>query len=122
MSEQREVALASITTMTQALELAWKGSGIPAKEMADRLGIDCGHFTRMFREHDSRHFPPDLIAALMQECKSVLPLEWMAWRMGYALHEQSMGGILASIRDALLAEGKLVRFVIHGSGRVVRTG
>lgn len=111
--------LASIGTMTEALELCWMGSGVPAKVMADRLGIDYGHFTRMFREHDRRHFPPDLIVALMRESGSVLPLEWLAAQLGYALHAQSLRSILEAIRDAMVVSGKdAPRFTIKESGRV----
>ena len=118
MSERNEIALASIRTLTEAIELCWKGSGVPAKEMAERLGIGYSHFQRMLNHNDSLHFPPDLIAALMVESKNMLPLEWLAWRMGYALHEKSMTEVLRAIREALTKDGRWVDFVIQDSGRV----
>lgn len=114
-----KVALAAIRTLTGACFLAWKGSGVPAKEMAARLGVEYGHFVRMFREHDSRHFPPDKIVPLMRECGSLLPLEWMAHQMGYCLHEASLTAILETIRDAMVKiGGEPPRFTICENGRV----
>lgn len=117
--------LRSIRSATEALELTWKGSGLDPKEVAGRLvspefpgGVGYDHFVRMFRQHDRRHFPPELIEVLMRECDSVLFLEWLAWRMGYALHERSLSSVLVAIRDALLADGRAPRFTINESGRV----
>lgn len=122
--------LAAIKSGKEALELTWLASGLKPKALAPRLilapqfpnGVDEGHFTRMFREHDSRHFPPELIEVLMRESRSVLFLEWLAWRMGYALHEQSLGSVLVAIRDALLEDGRVPRFTITDNGRVERAG
>lgn len=118
----KTVRLESISCMTEALELAVRGSGVAPKAMADRLGIGYDHMCRMFRRHDSRHFPQDLLEALMRECKSTLPLEWLAWRMGYRLHEKSLGLVLEAIRDALLADGRAPKFSIHEHGRVEPAG
>lgn len=115
-----EIALASISTLTEALEHCWKGSGLPAKIVADRLGIEYGHFVRMFRTHDPRHFPPDLVPSLMVECASLLPLEWLAWRMNYNIHEKSLGAVLEAIRDAMVFDGRPVRFSINHYGSVER--
>lgn len=110
--------LAGIATLTEALEMCWKGSGIPAKEMAGRLGLGYGHFMRMFHQHDQLHFPPELIVPLMIECKSVLPLEWLAYQMGYSLHEKTMSDVLRAIRDALQRNGQWVDFLVRDSGLV----
>jgi hypothetical protein len=72
------------------------------------------------RQGDAMNFPPDLIVRLMQECKSLLPLERLAWRMGYSLHEQSLGTILTAIRDAMLADGKSPKFAVLANGRIER--
>ena len=97
MNIEREIVtltpLPLITTMTGALDCCWKGSGMPAKVMADRLGIEYRHFMRMFNVDDSRHFPPDLIEMIMRESRNTLPLEWLAARMGYRIHEQSLGKV-----------------------------
>lgn len=116
-----EKTLESIGSLTEAIALAVGGSGVALKVMADKLGIEYAHFSRMLNVNDSRHFPPDKLPLLMTETKSVLPLEWLAMQMGYALHESSLRVILESIRDAMLAEGKVVKFHIHESGRIEDT-
>jgi len=117
------VALEGIGSMTEAISLTVKGSGLAPKEVADRLGIEVRHLNRMLNRWDSRHFPPDMLVRLMEECRSLLPLEWLAWKMGYCLHERSLGDILAAIRDAMVTVGATApRFAICDNGRVVRVG
>lgn len=108
---RNEVALESIKTLTEAMEHCWKGSGIPAKVLADRFGIDYSAWVRMFSAHDPRNFPPDFLPRLMQECQSTLPLEWLALQMGYRIHAQSLEEVLLAIRDALVKEGQNPRFM-----------
>jgi hypothetical protein len=108
--KQREVELGSIATFTEALHHCWLGSGVCAKDMAGRLGIDYNQFVRMFSGSDSRNFPPDLIPALMRESKSVLPLEWLAWQMGFQLYTKDMLNVLDAIRTALEKDGRSARF------------
>jgi hypothetical protein len=126
MNIEREIVtltpLPLITTMTGALDCCWKGSGMPAKVMADRLGIEYRHFMRMFNVDDSRHFPPDLIEMIMRESRNTLPLEWLAARMGYRIHEQSLGDVLVAIRNALQLTGQSPRFAIHANGRIEPVG
>jgi hypothetical protein len=112
------IAVASITTLTEALDLCWKGSGVCAKDMAARLGIDYCAFVRMFNPSDPRHFPPDLIPALMRESKSRLPLEWLAMQMNMAVHDKEIIAILGAIRSALSDPGKEVRFCFNRGGGV----
>lgn len=112
------VAIASIVTMTEALDLCRKGSGIPAKVMAGRLGIGYDAFVRMFNADDPRHFPPDLIPALMRECKSRLPLEWLALQVDMVVHDKEIIVILDAIRTALADPGKEVRFCFKSGGGV----
>lgn len=112
------VAVASIVTMTEALDLCWKGSGVCAKDMAARLGIDYCAFVRMFNPSDPRHFPPDLIPALMRESKSRLPLEWLALQVNMVVHDKEIVVILDAIRSALVDPGKEVRFCFKSDGGV----
>lgn len=120
MSESREVALESIASLTEAIGLTVKGSGFCLKTMAARLGVEPKHLNRMLNVYDSRHFPPDLIVTLMVESKSVLPLEWLAWKMGYRLHDQSLTAILETIRDAMVAVGQEPKFAVCANGRIER--
>lgn len=118
--------VSSILTVNEALEMTYLGSGIPAKELAGRLvqpprypeGLSYAHFMRMFQENDRLNFPPELLVPLMRECRSTLPLEWLAHRMGYALHEQSLGEILKTIRDAMVEIGQAPKFLICENGRM----
>lgn len=112
------VAIASIVTMTEALDLCWKGSGVCAKDMAGRLGINYEVWGRMFNPNDSRHFPPDLIPALMRESKSRLPLEWLALQVNMVVHDKEIVVILDAIRAALVEPGKEVRFCFKAGGGV----
>lgn len=120
MSEAATVELASIATLTEAVERMVAVAGIAPKDMAERLGLSYGHYVRMLRRGDAMNFPPDLLERAMRECKSVLPLEWLAYRMGYALHDMTLTSILAAIRDAFTEDGKAVRFMFCGNGRVER--
>lgn len=93
--------LERISTMTEAIAAAAAGSRVAPKLLADRLGIEYSHFQRMLSSTDSRNFPPDLLPTLMHETGSLLPLEWLAFRMGFCLHEQSLTGVLKAIRESL---------------------
>jgi hypothetical protein len=108
--EREDVVLAEIHTMTRACYLAWQSSGIPGKELSARMGIGYEHFTRMMNEGDSRHFPIDLLPALCTECKSILPLEWFAWRMGFKLHTMDYTNVLDAIREVLCSGGRQPKF------------
>lgn len=112
------VDLGSIKDLKEALALTVTGAQIPPKVIADRLGIECRHLMRMINADDSRHFPPELILPLMIETKNWLPLEWLASACGFALHDKTLGDVLAAIRNALTSDGKDPNFYIHGSGRV----
>lgn len=112
------VAVAAIMTMTEALDLCWKGSGICAKDMATRLGLEYWSFVRSLNPSDPRQFPNDLIPALMRESKSRLPLEWLATQMNMSVHDKEMIAILDAIRVALADPGKEVRFCFGSDGEV----
>lgn len=118
--------VAAIGTINEALEMTYLGSGIVAKELAGRLvypprypeGLSYAHFMRMFQENDRLNFPPELLVPLMRECRSTLPLEWLAHRMGYAIHSQSVTSVLEAIRDAMVRIGEAPRFLVCENGRV----
>lgn len=112
------VAIASIKTMSEALYLCWMSSGICAKEMAARLGLEYWSFVRSMNPDDPRQFPNDLIPALMRESKSRLPLEWLAWQVNMVIHDKEIVVILDAIRAALVEPGKEVRFCFKGDGGV----
>lgn len=117
-----EIDVRSIETMTQALRLCADASGKSDKELADALDIEYGHFSRMLRETDSRNFPPEKLDLFMRECGNVIPLEWLAMKMSFYLHEESMHEILVSMRDALLKQGGELKFSISACGTVREVG
>lgn len=106
--------LSGIETLTEACERCWRATGLPAKRVAAELGIDHKHWTRMFNPFDARNFPPDKIVPLMEFCKNTIPLEWLAFRMGYALHDKSLTAVLVAIRDALEKDGRAPVFRLCG--------
>lgn len=113
-----EARLETIGSMTEAVGRMIDGAFGCRKVAAERLGVEARHLNRMLSPFDNRHFPPDLLRKAMRECNSLLPLEWLAREMGYRLHEKTMTSILEAIRDAMTKDGRDVRFLIAGSGRV----
>jgi len=111
--------LDDITTLTEACERCYKLAGLVPKQVAAELGIDYKLFVRMFNRNDPRHFPPDLIVPLMKLCKNVFPLEWLAYRMGYALHSVEMTDLLLALKEIVDVRGGS-RFMITETGRVER--
>lgn len=55
-------------------------SGLANEVLADSLGIDPGHFSRIRRGRG--HFPTKLRLKLMYLCGNKLPSQYEAWRMG----------------------------------------
>ncbi len=111
----KEVALEDIGSLTEAIALTVKASGMSPEEVSGLLNLEIGHFRRMLNKHDARYFPPDLLVPLMQVCKSLLPLEWLAYQMGYALHDLTLRDVLVAIKDALMKDGKTPKFLICGN-------
>ncbi len=118
LDDQKAVALESIGSMTEAVARMVDGSAGGRKGVAHALGVEERHLNRMLNIYDNRHFSPDLLEGAMRECQSLLPLEWLAWRMGYAIHSHTVAGILEAIRDSLTANGTSPKFVIMEHGRV----
>lgn len=114
------IDIGSIETMTQALARCVEASEYEPKQVAAMLDIEVGHLGRALRENDSRNLPQDKIVELMRVCGNVIPLEWLAAQMGYALHEESLRSILEAIRDAMTKDGKDVKYRVLASGRVER--
>jgi len=112
--------LDEIRTLTEACERCYLLAGFSPKRVAAELGIPYNIFTRMFNPNDPRNFPPDLILPLMVLCGNVLPLEWLACRMEYALHEKGLNEVLRAIAAALAADGKSPVFCVGERGLVAR--
>jgi len=107
--------LTNIHSMTEAINLTVKGSGIPAKVLAARLGIQYEHFMRMLNRDDRSNFPPDLIKALCIECQNNLPARWLSWSLGEVTVAKSVADSLEAIKAALSAEGRTPMYSMRNS-------
>lgn len=102
--------LAQVPTMTEALERSYRLGGLCDKAAASAVGIEYCHFQRMFRDTDSRHFPPDLIPEFLERCGNTFALEWLAWRLGLVVYPQEVMTVLMEIYKAVKGGEDMVRF------------
>jgi hypothetical protein len=72
--------LAQCESLLQAIHLCIHLSQLPHYVVAEKLGVDRGHWTRMMQ--GQAHFPTNKIAALMQVCGNYAPLQWLAKATG----------------------------------------
>lgn len=64
-------------SMLEAVHLCIQMSrGLKHYALADALGIDRGHWTRMMTGH--AHFPLNKLSDLMARCGNYAPLQWLA--------------------------------------------
>lgn len=68
--------LGQCETLLQAIHLCIHLSRLPHYVVAEKLGVDRGHWTRMMQ--GQAHFPTNKIASLMQVCGNYAPLQWLA--------------------------------------------
>lgn len=67
-------------TLLHAIHLCVQLSRQKHYSVADQLGIDRGHWSRIMQ--DQAHFPTNKLAALMQLCGNYAPLQWLAKATG----------------------------------------
>lgn len=72
--------LGQCETLLQAIHLCIHLSRLPHYVVAEKLGVDRGHWTRMMQ--GQAHFPTNKIASLMQVCGNYAPLQWLAKATG----------------------------------------
>lgn len=72
--------LGQCETLLQAIHLCVHMSRLPHYAIAEKLGIDRGHWTRMMQ--GQAHFPTNKVTALMQLCGNYAPLQWLARSAG----------------------------------------
>lgn len=72
--------LGQCETLLQAIHLCVHLSRLPHYAVAEKLGVDRGHWTRMMQ--GQAHFPTNKIADLMQLCGNYAPLQWLAKATG----------------------------------------
>ena len=56
-------------------------------DIAEQLGIDRGHWTRMMQ--GQAHFPTNKLKALMEVCGNYAPMQWLAGATGFELFEDA---------------------------------
>src|SRR5690348_7987669 len=67
-------------TLLEAIHLCIHLSRYKHYVIAQKLGIDRGHWTRMMQ--GQAHFPTNKLPALMQLCGNYAPLQWLAQATG----------------------------------------
>jgi plasmid maintenance system antidote protein VapI len=77
--------LRTCDTMLDAIHLCIHLAKLPHYAIADRLGIDKGHWTRMMQSQ--AHFPPNKLKHLMDVCQNFAPMQWLAMQTGFDLYE-----------------------------------
>lgn len=70
-------------TMLDAIHLCIHLGRLPHYAIAEKLGIDRGHWTRMMQSQ--AHFPPNKLNSLMDLCGNFAPLQWLAQSVGQEL-------------------------------------
>lgn len=96
-------------TLLDAILLCVHLSRIPSGAIAKRLGIDPGHWTRIL--HGQAHFPTNKMTALMEHCRNLAPLQWLAKASGIPIvvdvKEQKRAQLL---RELALLDGPSTEF------------
>lgn len=76
-----------IPNMKEALRLCINLSGFTTKQIAEKLGIDKGHMSRIMS--DQAHFNDNLIPDLMALCGNYAPLQFLAHKTGFKLTKEN---------------------------------
>ena len=79
--------LSTCNDLLDAIHLCVHLSRLPHYSIAERLGIDRGHWTRMMQ--GQAHFPTRKLNHLMQICGNYAPMQFMAKETGFELFEDA---------------------------------
>lgn len=74
-------------SLLDAIHLCIHMSHLPHYAIAERLGVDRGHWTRMMQ--GQAHFPTNKITMLMETCGNYAPLQWLAIASGFDVFEDA---------------------------------
>jgi len=74
-------------TLLDAIHLCIHLSKFQHYFIAQKLGIDKGHWTRMMQSQ--AHFPTNKMKALMELCGNYAPMQWLAQHTGFELFEDA---------------------------------
>jgi len=83
MSFIEDETIHKIPTMLEAIRLCMHRSGYTTKFVAEYLGIDQGHMSRIMS--GNAHFPDNKYRDLMGLCGNYAPLQWLAMKCGFEL-------------------------------------
>lgn len=72
--------LGQCETLLQAIHLCVQMSKFKHYAVADKLGIDRGHWSRIMQ--DQAHFPTNKLVDLMNLCGNYAPLQWLTRATG----------------------------------------
>lgn len=75
-----ESLIAQCDTLLDAILLCVHLSRVPSGTIAKRLGVDPGHWTRILQ--GQAHFPTNKMKSLMDLCRNLAPLQWLARAAG----------------------------------------
>lgn len=73
--------------LLDAIHLCIHLSRLPHYVIAEKLGIDRGHWTRMMQ--GQAHFPTRKLNMLMQVCGNYAPMQFLAMSTGFELFEDA---------------------------------
>lgn len=79
--------LATCDSFLESIHLCIHLSKLPHYVIAERLGVDRGHWTRMMQAQ--AHFPTNKMTLLMELCGNYAPLQWLAAQTGFELFEDA---------------------------------
>lgn len=74
-------------SLLDAIHLCIHLSRLPHYAIAEKLGVDKGHWTRMMQ--GQAHFPTNKINSLMQLCGNFAPMQYLAQAAGFELFEDA---------------------------------
>jgi hypothetical protein len=111
----RDELLNSCESLLDAIHLCIQVGRLPHYAVAQRLGIDKGHFARMMSSQ--AHFPTNKMNQLMQVCGNLAPLQWLAKESGHQVFADPEALELDQLerrREQLLARKGQSTFVNEG--------
>lgn len=78
-----DILVRQCQSLLDAIHLCIHLSKLPNYAIAEKLGIDRGHWTRMMQ--GQAHFPTNKVHQLMQLCGNLAPLQWLSQAIGVPL-------------------------------------
>ena len=81
----RDELLNSCESLLDSVHLCVQIGRLPHYAVAQRLGIDKGHWARMMQ--GQAHFPTNKMQMLMEVCGNLAPLQFLAMQSGFQVFE-----------------------------------